>query len=179
MTQIPISRRAWLLAAAAGYGCGRKKAPRMSGYCFVANQGSRSVAVVSLERFRVMRQIPLDSAPELVLAHPRRPRVLVLAPETGTVYEVDGATYAVSRKSARRQSSCGNAVFPCWRCALGALSRSRGAHRITARYAAPRPPGSPSRAARRLRSRYAPRSESADRGHRHAREPHHRTGIAR
>jgi DNA-binding beta-propeller fold protein YncE len=98
VTQIPISRRAWLLTAAAGVGCGRKKAPRMSGYCFVANQGSRSVAVVSLERFRVVRQIPLDSAPALIMAHPRRPRVLVLAPDTGTVYEVDGATYAISRK---------------------------------------------------------------------------------
>ena len=70
----------------------------MSGYCFVANQGSRSIAVVSLERFRVVRQIPLDAAPATVLAHPHRPRVLVLAPENGTVYEVDGATYAVSRK---------------------------------------------------------------------------------
>ena len=54
--------------------------------------------MVSLERFRVVRQIPLDSAPAAVLAHPHRPRVLVLAPDTGTVYEVDGATYAVSRK---------------------------------------------------------------------------------
>lgn len=70
----------------------------MSGYCFVANQGSQSVAVVSLERFRVVRQIPLDAAPAIVIAHPHRPRVLVLAPENGTVYEVDGATYAVSRK---------------------------------------------------------------------------------
>lgn len=70
----------------------------MSGYCFVANQGSRSVAVVSLERFRVMRQIPLDSAPAFILAHPHRPRALVLAPDSCTVYEVDGATYAVSRK---------------------------------------------------------------------------------
>jgi YVTN family beta-propeller protein len=87
-----------LLASAASFGCGRKKAPRMSGYCFVANQGSRSIAVVSLERFRVVRQIPLDAAPATVLAHPHRPRVLVLAPENGTVYEVDGATYAVSRK---------------------------------------------------------------------------------
>jgi DNA-binding beta-propeller fold protein YncE len=70
----------------------------MSGYCFVANQESRSIAVVSLERFRVVRQIPLDAAPAAVLTHPHRPRVLVLAPETGTVYEVDGATYAISRK---------------------------------------------------------------------------------
>jgi DNA-binding beta-propeller fold protein YncE len=96
--QTPISRRAVLLACAAGFGCGRKKAPRMSGYCFVANQGSRSVAVVGLERFRVVRQIPLDAAPSAVLAHPHRPRVLVLAPENGTVHEIDGATFAVSRK---------------------------------------------------------------------------------
>src|ERR1017187_2584478 len=96
--QIPISRRAWLLASAGLIGCGRKKAPRMSGYCFVANQESRSIAVVNLERFRVVRQIPLDAAPSAVLTHPPRPRVLVLAPDTGTVYEVDGATYAISRK---------------------------------------------------------------------------------
>jgi YVTN family beta-propeller protein len=70
----------------------------MSGYCFVANQGSRTVAVVSLERFRVLRQIALDAAPSAVLAHPHRPRVLVLAPDAGIVYEVDGATYAISRK---------------------------------------------------------------------------------
>lgn len=70
----------------------------MSGYCFVANQGGRSVAVVSLERFRVLRQIPLDADPTAVLAHPHRPRVFVLAPENGTVYEIDGASYAVSRK---------------------------------------------------------------------------------
>jgi DNA-binding beta-propeller fold protein YncE len=70
----------------------------MSGYCFVANQGSRSIAVVSLERFRMLHQIPLDGAPSAVLAHPHRPRVFALAPENGSVYEVDGATYAISRK---------------------------------------------------------------------------------
>ncbi|HUB77685.1 MAG TPA: YncE family protein [Bryobacteraceae bacterium] len=98
MTRIPISRRAWLLISAGFIGCGRKKAPRMSGYCFVANQGGRSIAMVSLERFRVLHQIPLDAAPTTVLAHPRRPRVLALAPDAGIVYEVDGATVAVSRK---------------------------------------------------------------------------------
>jgi len=98
VTQTPISRRALLLASVASFGCGRKKAPRMSGLCFVANQGSRSVAVVNLERFRVLRQIPLDAAPAAVVAHPHRPRVFVLAPENGTVYEIDGATYAVSRR---------------------------------------------------------------------------------
>lgn len=98
MTPVPISRRALLLASAAGFGCSRRKAPRLSGFCFVANQGSRSVAVVSLERLRVLRQIPLDAAPQTVLAHPHRPKVFVLAPETGTVYEIDGASYSVSRR---------------------------------------------------------------------------------
>jgi DNA-binding beta-propeller fold protein YncE len=87
-----------LLASAAGFGCGRQKAPRMNGYCFVANQGSRSIAVVSLARFRAVHQIPLDAAPTAVLTHPHRTRVFALAPENGTVYEIEGATYAVSRK---------------------------------------------------------------------------------
>jgi DNA-binding beta-propeller fold protein YncE len=98
VTQLPISRRAWLLGATALAGCGRQKAPRITGYCFVANQGDRSIAVVSMERFRVLRHVALDAAPSAVLAHPHRPRVLVLAPDAGTVFEVDGATYAISRK---------------------------------------------------------------------------------
>jgi DNA-binding beta-propeller fold protein YncE len=98
VTQALISRRTLLLASTAGIGCIRKKAPRISGYCFVANQGSRTVAVVSLERFRVQAQIPLDAAPEVVVPHPHRPKVFVLAPENGTVYEIDAATYSVSRR---------------------------------------------------------------------------------
>jgi len=122
VSQTPISRRALLLASAASAGCGRKKAPRISGYCFVANQGSRSVAVVSLERFRVLRQIPLDAAPAAVLAHPHRPRVFVLTPDNGTVYEIDDAAYAVSRKAragnqavAMRLSPAGNAIWVLYR----------------------------------------------------------------
>ena len=84
----------------------------MSGFCFVANQESRSIAVVSLERFRVIRQIPLDAAPAAVLTHPHRPRVLVLAPETGTVYEVDGATYAISRKVRAGNQAVGMQLSP-------------------------------------------------------------------
>ena len=117
-----ISRRALLLASAASFGCGRRKAPRLSGYCFVANQGGRSVAVVSLERFRMLRQIPLDAAPAAVLAHPHRARVFVLAPENGTVYEIDGATYAVSRKAragnqavAMQLSPVGDALWVLYR----------------------------------------------------------------
>jgi YVTN family beta-propeller protein len=97
---IPISRRA-LLAAASGaaLGCGRKKATAIEGYCLVANQGSRSVAAVSLEKFRVMKQIPLDAAPSVVLPHPGKPKAFVLAPENGTVYEIDAGTLAISRRT--------------------------------------------------------------------------------
>jgi DNA-binding beta-propeller fold protein YncE len=84
----------------------------MSGYCFVANQASRSIAVVSLEHFRVLRQIPLDAAPEVVVAHPTRPRVYVLAPENGTVYEIDGSTYAVSRRVRAGNQTVGMKLAP-------------------------------------------------------------------
>jgi len=94
-----LSRRALLAAASATVGCGRKKATRIPGYCFVANQGSRSVAAVNLESFRVQRQISLDSAPAAVVAHPSKPKVFVLAPEAGGVYEIDAATLTVSRRA--------------------------------------------------------------------------------
>ena len=69
------------------------------GYCFVANQGSRSIAVVDLNRFRVRSQISLDAAPAAVLVHPNRGKVFVLAPEAGTVYEIDAASLAVTRRA--------------------------------------------------------------------------------
>ena len=94
-----LSRRALLGAAASAMvGCGRKKATRIPGYCFVANQGSRSVAAVNLESFRVQRQISLDSAPAAVVAHPSKPKVFVLGPDAGAIYEIDAATLAVSRR---------------------------------------------------------------------------------
>jgi YVTN family beta-propeller protein len=100
VTGSPISRRSLLLSSAAALGCGVRKSTPYHGYCFVANQGSRSVAAVDLETFRVRRQIPLDAAPSLVLSHPHgRPRVYVLAPNAGTVYEIDSGALAVGRRA--------------------------------------------------------------------------------
>ncbi|MGA3019403.1 MAG: hypothetical protein ABSF62_19935 [Bryobacteraceae bacterium] len=108
-----LSRRALLGAAAsAAVGCGRKKATRIPGYCFVANQGSRSVAAVNLESFRVQQQISLDSAPAAVVAHPSKPRVFVLAPDAGTVYEIDAATLAVSRRARAGNLAVGMMMSP-------------------------------------------------------------------
>ncbi len=94
-----ISRRSLLLASAGGLACGRRKATGVAGYCFVANEAGRNVAAVDLSRFRVRKQIALDAAPAVVLPHPTESRVFVLAPEPGTVYEVDAATLAISRRA--------------------------------------------------------------------------------
>jgi DNA-binding beta-propeller fold protein YncE len=93
-----ISRRTLLLSSAAALAaCRKPKATRFPGYCFVANQDGRSVGVVDLSSFRVRKQIHLDAAPTVVLRHPSRAAVLVLAPRGGTVYEIDAASLSVSR----------------------------------------------------------------------------------
>jgi len=100
VTPRSLSRRAFLFApAAATLACGRRKATGYRGYCFVANRDSRSVAVIDLTRFRVRRQIPLEAAPSLVLAHPRQPKVYALTPETGSVCEIDAVSLAISRRA--------------------------------------------------------------------------------
>jgi DNA-binding beta-propeller fold protein YncE len=98
VARCPISRRTLLLSPALALaGCRKPKATRFPGYCFVANQDGRSVAVVDLSSFRVRKQIHLDAAPTVVLRHPQRPMVFVLAPQGGTVYEIDAASLAVGR----------------------------------------------------------------------------------
>jgi YVTN family beta-propeller protein len=54
--------------------------------------------VVDLTSFRLRRRIALDAAPAAVVAHPSKPKAFVLAPETGTVYEIDAAQLAVTRR---------------------------------------------------------------------------------
>jgi YVTN family beta-propeller protein len=93
-----ISRRAALLACAGAAGCGRKKATGFPGFAFVANRAGRSVTAVDLTRFAVAGRIALDAAPSAVIAHPRFARVFVLAPENGTVYEIDARERAVKRR---------------------------------------------------------------------------------
>jgi DNA-binding beta-propeller fold protein YncE len=64
----------------------------------VANRQGRNVAVVDLSHFRVRKQIALDAAPTLVIAHPEKPVRLRAGASNGTVYELDAATLAVSRR---------------------------------------------------------------------------------
>ena len=107
-----ISRRDLLLSTAALAACGPPKATTFPGYCFVANQGSRSVAVVDLRRFHVRKQIPLDDAPSLVIRHPTQAKVYVLAPESGTVYEIESASLAVGRRVRAGSRAIGMQMSP-------------------------------------------------------------------
>jgi YVTN family beta-propeller protein len=93
------SRRAFLISSAALLACGRPKATRYPGYCFVANHDAHSIGLVDLSTFRRLRSIRLDAAPSAVLAHPGLARVLALAQSPATVYEIDAATFAVSRQT--------------------------------------------------------------------------------
>ncbi len=93
-----ISRRSLLLSSAATAACTRPKAQRFFGYCFVANRDSRSIGVVDLTRFRTRRQIPLDAAPSQVLALPKTSRAYVLAPDNGTIYEIEAALLTITRR---------------------------------------------------------------------------------
>jgi DNA-binding beta-propeller fold protein YncE len=96
----PISRRTLLLSPALALAaCRKPKATRFPGYCFVANQDGRSVAVVDLSGFRVRKQIHLDAAPTVVLRHPEHPVVFVLAPQSGTVYEIDAVSLEAGRSA--------------------------------------------------------------------------------
>ena len=100
VARCPISRRTLLLSPALAFAaCRKPKATRFPGYCFVANQDGPSVAVVDLSNFRVRKQIHLDAAPTVVLRHPQRPMVFVLAPQAGTVYEIDAVSLEVSRNA--------------------------------------------------------------------------------
>ena len=93
------SRRAFLLSSTALLACGRRKATRYPGYCFIANHDAHSIALVDLSTFRYLRAIRVDAAPSAVLPHPRLARVFALAHTPATVYEIDTATLAVSRQT--------------------------------------------------------------------------------
>lgn len=95
-----MTRRQTLLAVAAAAGCGKRKATRFSGYCFVANQGGRNIAAVDLSRFALRRQIALDAAPSLVAAHPDAsvPHAYALAADGCSIYEISAQSLEIKRR---------------------------------------------------------------------------------
>lgn len=98
-------------AGAAAPGC-RIRPAGFDGYCFVANRDDNSIAVVNLQRLRTVRPIPLPASPSQILALPpldkpvpASAKTFALTPATGTIYEIDAGSLAVSR-----QVQAGNAA---------------------------------------------------------------------
>jgi YVTN family beta-propeller protein len=114
-TIAPISRRTFLASAtAAAVACGPRKAPRFFGLCLVANRDGRSIGAVDLSRFRLRRQLALDAAPEQILAHPnpKIAKAYALAPQNGTVYEIDADNLTITRRSRAGNTAVGMRISP-------------------------------------------------------------------
>ena len=107
-----LTRRSLLAASAALLGCGPKRATGYRGYCLVADQGGRAITVVDLTTFHARRRIALDAAPSAIVPHPSKPKAFVLAPEAGAVYEIDLASYTVSRRARAGNVAAGMAIAP-------------------------------------------------------------------
>jgi YVTN family beta-propeller protein len=106
------SRRAFVLGSGGALACGRQRATGFPGYAFVANSGAQSVAAVDLTSFTVVRQIRLDSAPASVAAHPEREAAYVMAPQSGTIYEIAAASLAVKRKLSLKATAVAMRLAP-------------------------------------------------------------------
>lgn len=94
-----ISRRA-ILAVPFAVACARRGSPGYRGYAFVANQEGRAVAAVDLQALVVARHIPVAGAPAQVLAAQSRPAVYALAPDEGTVSEIQSDRLSLKRSLA-------------------------------------------------------------------------------
>jgi DNA-binding beta-propeller fold protein YncE len=95
-----LSRRSFALsglaAIASAAACRRK--PTVGYDIYVANQAGNAIAVVDLTAFALTKHIRLGESPTSVIADAKSPRVYALAPQSGTVYEIDTDRLAISRK---------------------------------------------------------------------------------
>src|SRR5262245_16804195 len=98
-----MNRRAFLLASVSSVSCQRPAPLRWR--VFVANEDSRSVAVVDLTTFRVIKEVVIEGAPTAIISHWRRPAVYCLTPQNGTVHEIDPVSFSVRRKAQVAQSA--------------------------------------------------------------------------
>src|SRR4051812_9565442 len=103
-----VTRREWLAVGggAALAGCGRKKGSGYQGYALVAAAGEKAISVVDLLQFRLIRSIPLDSAPTAIVPAPGYRRIYVLTPDTGSVHVfTSGLAHVGSAHLSHRLSS--------------------------------------------------------------------------
>ena len=94
-----MTRRGFLISAAASAACGRKRGAGFPGYAFVANEEGQAVAVVDLTAFAVARHIRLEASPTRVISHPLHEAVYALTPRNGTVHEIRLDTLTAGRRA--------------------------------------------------------------------------------
>ena len=93
-----ITRRAWIGGALAIAACGPRKGTGFPGFAIVASEAEHTLSAVSLERFRVTRQLALEGAPSQVVALSNPSQVLCLLPGRGTLISIDSEAVAVRHK---------------------------------------------------------------------------------
>ncbi len=64
----------------------------------IANELSRTVAVIDLDTLQVRRHVSFDAPPTAVIAHPARDTVYVLTPKTGVIHEINVPDFSVVRR---------------------------------------------------------------------------------
>lgn len=89
-----LTRREWLAAGAGAFGCamtacGPKTTPRYQGYALVANRDGRTLGVIDLSRFQLLKEVPLDMTPAVVLAAPLHSRAFVLSTSASFLHVLD------------------------------------------------------------------------------------------
>lgn len=88
----------FLTGLASATGACRKTALSQPGVVLIANEVSRTVAVIDLDTLQVRRQVSFESPPTAVIAHPTRDSAFVLTPKTGAVHEIDVPDFSVVRR---------------------------------------------------------------------------------
>lgn len=91
-------RRNFLLATASLAACKPKLLKPLNGYVYAASAAARSLSVISLARFKLVKELPLEAEPTAVLIKPGTHRVFVLTPSNGHVIEVEGASATIVRR---------------------------------------------------------------------------------
>ena len=89
-----MTRREWLKTGAGAFcsaaaACGPKTTPRYQGYALVANFDGRSLGIIDLSRFQLLKEVPVDMAPEAVLAAPLHARAFSLSSTASFLHVLD------------------------------------------------------------------------------------------
>ncbi|HEY3837377.1 MAG TPA: hypothetical protein VGL72_12430 [Bryobacteraceae bacterium] len=93
-----ITRRALLGGTLAMAACSPRKATGFPGFAIIASEAEHTLSAISLERFRVTRQLHIEAAPSQVIALANPQMVLCLIPSRGTLIAVDPEAVGVRQK---------------------------------------------------------------------------------